>query len=67
MAMFVRIAMASPAWYEIVISVILLIVSTAFIGMLAARVYRIGVLMYGKPPKLGEMLHVLRAARKARA
>ena len=67
MAMFVRIAMASPAWYEIVISVILLIVSTAFIGMLAARVYRIGVLMYGKPPKLGEMMRVLRAARKARA
>jgi ABC-2 type transport system permease protein len=67
MAMFVRIAMASPAWYEIIISVILLIASTAFIGVLAARIYRIGVLMYGKPPKLGELLRVLRAARKARA
>lgn len=67
MAMFVRIAMASPAWYEIIISVILLITTTAFIGVLAARIYRIGVLMYGKPPKLGELLRVLRAARKARA
>lgn len=67
MAMFVRIAMSSPAWHEILISVILLIASTAFIGVLAARIYRIGVLMYGKPPKLGELLRVLRAARKAGA
>jgi ABC-2 type transport system permease protein len=67
MAMFVRIAMASPAWYEIVLSVILLIVSTELIGVLSARIYRIGVLMYGKPPKLGELIRVLRAARKARA
>jgi ABC-2 type transport system permease protein len=67
MAMFVRIAMAGPAWYEIIFSVILLIASTAFIGMLSARIYRIGVLMYGKPPKLGELIRVLRAARKARA
>ena len=67
MAMFVRIAMASPAWYEIIISVILLIASTALIGVLAARIYRIGVLMYGKPPKLGELIRVLRAVRKARA
>jgi ABC-2 type transport system permease protein len=66
MAMFVRIAMASPAWYEIVLSVILLIVSTELIGVLSARIYRIGVLMYGKPPKLGELIRVLRAARKAR-
>jgi len=67
MAMFVRIAMASPAWYEIIISVILLIAATAGIGVLAARIYRIGVLMYGKPPKMGELFRVLRAARKARA
>jgi ABC-2 type transport system permease protein len=65
MAMFGRIAMASPAWYEIIISVLLLIVTTALIGMLSARIYRIGVLMYGKPPKFGELLHVLKAERKA--
>ncbi len=67
MAMFVRIAMASPAWYEVVISVLLLIGATAFVGVLAARIYRIGVLMYGKPPKPSEMVRVLRAARKAKA
>ncbi len=67
MAMFVRIAMSSPGWHEIVISIALLIVTTVFIGMLAAKVYRIGVLMYGKPPKIGEMLRVLSSARKAKA
>ena len=67
MAMFVRIAMSSPAWYEILISVMLLLTTTAIIGVVAARIYRIGVLMYGKPPKLGELLRVLRAERKAGA
>ena len=65
MAMFVRIAMSSPEWYEIVISVILLITSSWLIGVAAARVYRLGVLMYGKPPKFGELMRVLKAARKA--
>ena len=67
MAMFVRIAMSSPAWYEIILSVVLLIGATAVVGMVAARIYRIGVLMYGKPPKLGELIRVLRTARKAGA
>jgi len=67
MAMFVRIAMSSPAWYEIVISVIILIASSWLIGVAAARVYRLGVLMYGKPPKLGEWMRVLKAARKVKA
>lgn len=67
MAMFVRIAMSSPAWFEIVISVAILIVSSWLIGIAAARVYRLGVLMYGKPPKLLELIHVLKAARKAKA
>ncbi len=67
MGMFVRIAMSSPAWHEIVISVIILIASSWLIGVAAARVYRLGVLMYGKPPKLGELIHVLKAARKVKA
>jgi ABC-2 type transport system permease protein len=67
MAMFTRIAMSSPAWYEIVLSSALLVVTTLLIGILAARIYRIGVLMYGKPPKPKELIRVLRAERRARA
>jgi ABC-2 type transport system permease protein len=67
MAMFARIAMSTPAWYEIVISILLLIATTAGIGVLSASIYRMGVLMYGKPPKAGELLKVIRMARKHEA
>mgnify|MGYP000867230367 CR=1 FL=1 len=67
MAMFVRIAMAAPAWYEVVISVALLIATTAGIGVLSAGIYRMGVLMYGKPPKPAELIKVVRMARRRSA
>ncbi len=63
MAMFARVAMSSPAWYEIVISVVLLVATTVGTGMLSATIYRMGVLMYGKPPRPAELLRVLRTAR----
>ena len=64
MAMFVRIAMAAPAWYEIVISVAVLLATTAGIGVLSASIYRMGVLMYGKPPRPSELIKVVRMARR---
>ena len=67
LAMFTRIAMSSPAWYEIILSAALLVATTLLIGIMAARIYRIGVLMYGKPPKTKELIRVLRAERRARA
>ena len=42
--------------YEILISVAILIGSTLGIGFLAAKIYRVGVLMYGTTPKLGAIL-----------
>ncbi len=56
MAMFTRVVMGDIAWFEIVISVVILIVSTIGIGILSARIYRAGVLHYGKAPKFTEML-----------
>lgn len=64
MAMFTRIALGHVESYEIVISVIVLIVSTVFIGYLAAAIYKIGVLMYGKPPKPQELVRALRGNRE---
>lgn len=52
MAMFTRICMSTVAWYEILISVVLLIASTFGIGVLSAKIYRVGVILYGTPPKL---------------
>ncbi|MEE1315496.1 MAG: ABC transporter permease [Faecalimonas sp.] len=56
MAMFTRIAMSTVPLYEIVISIVILIASTLGIGVVSAKIYRLGVLMYGNPPKLGTIL-----------
>ncbi len=56
MAMFTRVVMGDIAWFEIAISVAILVVSTIGIGILSARIYRAGVLHYGKAPKFMEML-----------
>ncbi len=56
MSMFTRIAMSTVPWYEIAISIALLIGSTVGIGVLSAKIYRVGVLMYGTPPKLGGII-----------
>ena len=56
MAMFTRIAMSTVAWYEIVISIAVLIASVIGVGVLSARIYRVGVLLYGTQPKLGAIL-----------
>ncbi len=56
MAMFTRIAMSTVAWYEIAISIALLVGSTVGIGVLSAKIYRVGVLLYGTPPKLGTII-----------
>ena len=56
MAMFTRICMSVVPWYEIVISVVLLIASVAGTGCVSAKIYRAGVLMYGKAPKIKDVL-----------
>lgn len=56
MAMFTRIAMSTVPLYEIVISISILIASTVGIGVLSAKIYRVGVLLYGTPPKITAIL-----------
>lgn len=63
LVMFTRIAMGHVEPVEIVISVAILLVSTVGVGYLAAAIYRIGVLMYGKPPKFNELLRALHNAK----
>ena len=59
-AMFARIALSDVAFYEIIISIVVQVVSIYLLGMLAAAIYKIGVLMYGKPPKFSEIFKLLR-------
>ena len=56
MAMFTRICMSTVVWYEIAISIAILIGSTVGIGVLSAKIYRVGVLLYGMPPKFSTIM-----------
>ena len=56
MAMFTRICMSTVAWYEIAISIAILIGSTVGLGVLSAKIYRVGVLLYGTPPNFGAII-----------
>ena len=59
MSMFTRIAMSTVPWHEILISVIILIGSTVGVGVLSAKIYRVGVLLYGTPPKIGDIIKAM--------
>ncbi len=56
MAMFTRIAMSNVSFYEIIISIIILISSTIGVGVLSAKIYRVGVLLYGTTPKISSII-----------
>ena len=56
MAMFTRIAMSTVPVYEIAASVAVLIGSAAGVGYISAKIYRVGVLLYGSKPKLTSLL-----------
>ncbi|HWZ45166.1 MAG TPA: ABC transporter permease [Candidatus Saccharimonadales bacterium] len=62
--MFVRIAVQTPgppAW-QIALSLALLVVTTYGLVVVCGRVYRIGILMYGKKPTLPEILKWIKYA-----
>jgi ABC-2 type transport system permease protein len=44
-----------PPWWQVVISVVSLIAFTIFVVWIAARIYRVGILMYGKKATLKEL------------
>jgi ABC-2 type transport system permease protein len=52
-------AMPVPAW-QLALSLILMVLSIYGMAWFASRIYRVGILMYGKRPTLPEMLRWLR-------
>lgn len=50
-----RLSLGSVGWYEIALSLVGLIGSCVLAVWVAARIYRVGLLMYGKKPTLREM------------
>jgi ABC-2 type transport system permease protein len=59
--MFLRIGMTSPALWEIGLSIAELALSIFALGWIAAKVYRTGVLLYGKRPSFRELRKAMRA------
>ena len=57
--MFTRIAMSTVPLYEVILSMAILAGSTVGIGVIAAKIYRLGVLMYGKPPKITSLVKMI--------
>lgn len=58
----VRMSVTAVPWYELAGSVALLLVTCVGALWLAGRIYRVGILMYGKKPTLGELVHWVRQA-----
>jgi ABC-2 type transport system permease protein len=52
-------AMPVPAW-QLALSLVLMVLSIYGMALLASRIYRVGILMYGKRPTLPEVLRWLR-------
>ncbi len=63
MAMFTRIAMSTVPIWEIIISMAILAASVVGVGIVSAKIYRIGVVLYGTPPKIGAIIKAIRKSK----
>jgi ABC-2 type transport system permease protein len=55
-----RYVLGGASLGEVALSLVILMVSTALVVRAAAKIYRVGVLMYGKRPSLRELVRWLR-------
>ncbi len=58
--MFLRMSVLMPPAWQIALSVVLTSLTIALVIWVAARIYRVGILMYGKPPNFPEMVRWVR-------
>jgi ABC-2 type transport system permease protein len=58
--MSLRISLQTPPWWQIVLALALLFLTTVGSIYVSAKIYRVGILMYGKRPSLVEMFRWLR-------
>ena len=58
--MFARIGMGTVAAWEIIVSFLILVLSIVGVGILGAKIYRMGTLRYGNPIKISTALKSLK-------
>jgi ABC-2 type transport system permease protein len=63
MMMLARIILLEPPMWQILLSVALLLVAIYLSIVFAARVFRVGILIYGKRPSLRELIHWYKLAK----
>lgn len=60
MVMFARILLAEPPLVEVAASVLIMLLSIGLGTWISAKIYRIGVLLYGKRPSLRQVVRLLK-------
>ncbi|MGA8182621.1 MAG: ABC transporter permease [Terriglobia bacterium] len=58
--MTLRVAMQTPPLWQIVLALAFSIATTIYVIRISARIYRVGILMYGKRPSIKELRRWLR-------
>jgi ABC-2 type transport system permease protein len=58
--MVLRIAAETPPFWQIGLSIVLLALTTAAVAYFSARIFRVGMLMYGKRPSVVELFRWLK-------
>jgi ABC-2 type transport system permease protein len=58
--MFLRVVIQQPPLWQILLSIGLLLLGILVVVWIAARVYRVGILMYGKRPTFPEIVRWVR-------
>lgn len=58
--MMLRVSVLLPPFIQIGGAIVLLILAVLVMAWLAAKIFRVGILMYGKPPKFAEIVRWLR-------
>jgi len=62
--MFARMSMESVPLWQQAVSLLILAVTAALIAWLSARIYRTGMLRYGKPPRIKEIINAARREQR---
>lgn len=58
--MFLRICILTPPFLQIFLSIVLMALTTVLMIWIAAKIYRVGILMHGKRPGLAEIIKWLK-------
>jgi ABC-2 type transport system permease protein len=59
--MFARIVVSNPPLWQIAASFAINLAAIWIIAVVGGKIYRIGMLLYGRPPKLAQLWHAIRA------